>query len=834
MKKGLFLGLGQLLLAILFASVAYAEFGLLLGSFKSRVNAENYVTKIVAGLGDHPCNAFVEGTEVPGKGFWYRVCLGPFLTKKDALNKKQILDSKNIAKDMIVVQTRAQTMALYGAINAAEHVSASASVSESGKPKPVSDAKKAPVEAKETKDITLTWDAQKDPEPAGYRIYYGTRSGPPYNPSPADYADEGPPPIVVKGDKTEITLHGLTPAKDYFFAITAFETSGGAESPFSNEVAAAPRTTTPESETISKPGKPLKDKDRKPQVKKQELLDIEKLMSKPVSSKPDTPSEGISVVQTSRDPAVDTHDSKLLAAGDTIEINVPGQAEMSRSYGVAPDGNIYMISLGRVRVAGLSIASLERDLAPKLRKFISKEDRVSLSVVKSERYVQIVGGVRYPGWYHVPTINTLNDLIDGAGGLLQGVKEAGIVLRRKTEDGYREIRVHEGKIVLHPDDEFIVPAPEVYQKRVDSGDLLFINVPGRGEGKEQYLQDKIYKLNQFEVDSNGYVYIPDVGHVFVQDQTTAQIKEAIAKRLPKYLSRDAKMDVSIIEKRQFVQVLGHVTNPGVYVVREGSNVQAALNVAGGAVDGAVMSDARILRKKGTLTKRLKVNLYQFIITGDPRLLTPLHENDIFFVPISPNFGNVKRTLMPWTPPPEKLEKDVKSKVRIFGAVNNPGTYEPREGMNLVDLLISAGGETDDADLSKILIIKEGVVDKVYNLQLFFNKESDEPLPEIQNGNVVYVKFRELTIFEPAEDKVFYVLGEVQRPDEYKLADNMTLLQAITLAGGFTEWADTENITIVRMVNGKQENYRYNLQHGIAGRVPERNIFIYPGDTVYVP
>ena len=83
MKKGLFQIMGQLLLMVLCASIAYADFGLLLGSFKSRDNAENYATKIVKSLFDYPCNAFVEGTEIPGKGLWYRVCLGPFVTRKE-------------------------------------------------------------------------------------------------------------------------------------------------------------------------------------------------------------------------------------------------------------------------------------------------------------------------------------------------------------------------------------------------------------------------------------------------------------------------------------------------------------------------------------------------------------------------------------------------------------------------------------------------------------------------------------------------------------------------------------------------------------------------------
>jgi len=834
MKKGLFqIIIGQLLLMVLSSSIAYAEFGLLLASFRSRDNAENYATQIVRSLVEHPCNAFVEEIEVPGKGFWYRVCLGPFVSRKEALASKQVLGSKNIGTDMIVVKTKADAKAVPEAINARESVSTPGSSSEPAKSTPVSDDKTVSNATRKTKDITLTWDAQKGPKPAGYKIHYGTKPGPPYTPDPSDHAAEGPPPIVVKGGITEITLHGLTDNKDYFFAITAFDSPEGPESSFSDEVAARLDERPPAASPAPAP-QPKEILKNVQQVESRKALPVEPLVPRPDLEKPDTLDRDKPASPISAGFSGDTEGSGLLAAGDTVEIQVPGQAEMSMLYDVAPDGNIYMMSIGRVSIQGLSLASLERGLTLQLKRFVDKGEKISVKLVKRERYIQITGGVRYPGWYRVPGTITLKELIQTAGGLLEGVTYSGARLRRETAEGYREIQAGEGKLVLQPNDILIVPSPEVYQQKVDSGDLLFINVPGRGEGRDQYLQDKVYKLNQFEVDNNGYVYIPDVGHIYVNHLTTAQIKEAIAKKLPKYLARDAKMDVSIIEKRQFVQVLGHVANPGVYIVREGSNVQAALNVAGGAVDGAVMSDARILRKRNGATERIMINLYQFTITGDPRLLTPLHENDILFIPISPNFGNIKRTLMPWTPPPEKLEEDVKNKVRIFGSVKNPGTYEPKEGMNLVDLIIAAGSETEVADLSKVLIIRKGIIDQTFNLKLFLSGESDEPLPTIKNGDTVYVKFRELKIFEPEEDKVFYVLGEVRSPDQYKLADNMTLFQAISLAGGLTEWADTENIIIVRMVNGKQQNFRYNLENGIAGRVPEWNTYIFPGDTIYVP
>ncbi|MFO8002448.1 MAG: SLBB domain-containing protein, partial [Marinilabilia sp.] len=798
--------MGQLLLMVVFTSVTYAGFGLMLGSFKSKANAESYAAKAVKNLIPSASNAFVEQVRMPDSSLWYRVCLGPFDTRKAALDKRQVIGEKNPGMEMILVKTNARAAE---STDNSEPISPEATKSKAA---PLKDSAHTQRDITRknvgTKDVALSWDAPEGSAPGGYNIYYHTESGPPYDPSPEDHADEGPPPIVVDPDVNKITLHGLTASKKYYFSVTAFDDPQGPESDFSHEVAEHPEYTPADKPPVAPAPKKV-SKDRRVQSKPEPSH--EPLSRTPLPSKGDIQAEEKPKGLIPDEYTLPEEDAERIAAGDTLAIEIPGQPEMSREYDVAPDGNIYMMSVGKIPVQGLTPRVLERNLAPKIKNFLAKGEKISLRITQRERYVRITGGVRYPGWYHVPAVITLEKLIQTSGGLLEGSTYSGSKLRRETSDGYREMQVKAQKteLTLQPDDVVIVPAPEVYQTKVDSGDLLFINVPGRGQGKDQYLQDKIHKLNQFEVDRNGYVYIPDVGHIYVQGLTTAEIRQAIEKKLPKYLARDSKMDISIIEKKQFVEVLGHVADPGWYTVNEAANVQAALNLAGGALDGAIMSDANILRKKGEETERLKINLYQFTITGDPRLLTPLHENDTLFIPISPNFGNVKRTLMAWSPPTERLEKDVKQKVRIFGAVRNPGIYEPKEDMTLLDLLILASGEKDDADLSKVLIIREGKIDETFNLQSYLNRESQEPIPMIKNGDTVYIKFRELTIFEPEEDKVFYVLGEVKSPNEYKLADNMTLFQAISLAGGLTEWADADNITLIRMVDGKQQSFRYN-------------------------
>ncbi|MBW2672484.1 MAG: SLBB domain-containing protein, partial [Deltaproteobacteria bacterium] len=517
-----------------------------------------------------------------------------------------------------------------------------------------------------------------------------------------------------------------------------------------------------------------------------------------------------------------------------------GQKEMSYDYDVDPDGNIYMLMVGKIGVQGLSEAGLSDKLTKTAKQFISKGDRVLVQILERRRYIYIRGGVRYPGWYRVSSRTPLDNLLTMAGGLLSKTVYSGIKLKRTVGGEDKEFGVG-GEIVLQPNDILTVPFPKVYRKEADKGDLLFISIPQRqAPGRRPDTTDSAdlsqsLAQNKIEIDRNGYIYIPDYGHVFVNNLTTEEIKKEIESRLPRYIAVLEKVEVSIIEKRHYVQVLGHVASPGWYNVPETANIQEVVSIAGGAVDGATMSDVVIQRNLNGGAEKVGVNLYQFTITGDGRLLTPIHENDIVFVPISSNFGNIKRTLMPWTPPTERLEEDVKEKVRIFGAVRNPGIYETEEDMNLIDLLVLASGEDQWAELTDILIIRNGKVQTRFDLEEFLHgkaKGGTRPLPKIQGGDTVYVTRIETTVKE-AQDRV-YIIGKVLRPGSYELYDDMTVLQALAWSGGLTEWADSDNITIVRMIDGKQENIPFNYEKGVRGRVPELNIRMAPNDTIVVP
>src|SRR6266516_2356571 len=79
----------------------------------------------------------------------------------------------------------------------------------------------------------------------------------------------------------------------------------------------------------------------------------------------------------------------------------------------------------------------------------------------------------------------------------------------------------------------------------------------------------------------------------------------------------------------------------------------------------------------------------------------------------------------------------------------------------------------------------------------------------------------------------YVLGEVLHTGAMPLIPGMTVLQALASAG-FTQFANTKRIYVLRVENGKQRKIPFNYKQVIKGEATEQNIILKPGDTIVVP
>jgi polysaccharide export outer membrane protein len=91
----------------------------------------------------------------------------------------------------------------------------------------------------------------------------------------------------------------------------------------------------------------------------------------------------------------------------------------------------------------------------------------------------------------------------------------------------------------------------------------------------------------------------------------------------------------------------------------------------------------------------------------------------------------------------------------------------------------------------------------------------------------------VTVMEANSFKV-YVMGQVKTPGIHRLRSETTVTQVISLAGGFTEWANQKKISVVRKENGREKRFKVNYKKIMDGGDPASDVILKAGDTIIVP
>ncbi|MBN2718381.1 MAG: polysaccharide biosynthesis/export family protein [Deltaproteobacteria bacterium] len=77
-----------------------------------------------------------------------------------------------------------------------------------------------------------------------------------------------------------------------------------------------------------------------------------------------------------------------------------------------------------------------------------------------------------------------------------------------------------------------------------------------------------------------------------------------------------------------------------------------------------------------------------------------------------------------------------------------------------------------------------------------------------------------------------VFGQVNRPGTFSWQEGMGVVEAISLAGGFTPMAKTDNTMVTRQVNGKKQNFVVPVEE--IGQGKSADFVLRPGDIIFVP
>ena len=106
---------------------------------------------------------------------------------------------------------------------------------------------------------------------------------------------------------------------------------------------------------------------------------------------------------------------------------------------------------------------------------------------------------------------------------------------------------------------------------------------------------------------------------------------------------------------------------------------------------------------------------------------------------------------------------------------------------------------------------------------------------IGEGLKKYVNNPQVTVtITEINSRRIYVTGEVARAGAFPLLPNMTVLQALSSSGGFSQFARLKNIYVLRVEDGKQVKHPFNYKEVVKGKNPEQNILLEPSDVIVVP
>jgi polysaccharide export outer membrane protein len=143
----------------------------------------------------------------------------------------------------------------------------------------------------------------------------------------------------------------------------------------------------------------------------------------------------------------------------------------------------------------------------------------------------------------------------------------------------------------------------------------------------------------------------------------------------------------------------------------------------------------------------------------------------------------------------------------------------------------------EPDVSRVVPVRP---DGRISLPLIHDVEASGMSPQQLAASVAeklrkYLNDPQVTVIVTAiNSQRVFVLGEVLRAGAFPLLPGMTVLQALSSAGGFTTFADVKKIRVVRSRNGKQVELPFNYRDVLKGDKPGQNIKLEPGDTIIVP
>jgi protein involved in polysaccharide export with SLBB domain len=496
-----------------------------------------------------------------------------------------------------------------------------------------------------------------------------------------------------------------------------------------------------------------------------------------------------------------------LGPGDIINLSLWGITNLNKEIIIDKEGQIYYENVGFINLSNKTLEQAEKVLIKKLSVVYStlsnkiNETNLSINLVKTKSInVYFSGQIVNPGITLIHPFSDIFTAISQAGGI-------------KTEGSLRNIRlIRNGKLLQSFDfySFFIDGKSKFSNFRLLEGDIINIpvvenrveidgevNIPGFFEIKgNESINDLINYTGGLKAYADPLIRIERIAPIFERSTNSLPIELInfdLVKNPNISLIHGDKITVrATYISDNFVTVYGRVFYPGVYSADY--SLRTVLDQAGGFSDKTF---SKTIFKTITVLRKNEKEFYgeSLTVNYENSSKFELEAGDLVFV-----YEDIK-----WS-------NDFTYK--IDGQVNKPGTYPLIKGTTLQDAIDAAQGLTEFANIEAV--------------DIFVQKEKagseTVELMKVNNIDLDYVLTDNSVITVQSMAPFIAVEGNVYNPGLVAYKKNMTMGQAIELAGGFKPYS-LKKRAYVQRASGKVD--KANIFRGKAKRV-------YNGDKVFVP
>jgi len=291
---------------------------------------------------------------------------------------------------------------------------------------------------------------------------------------------------------------------------------------------------------------------------------------------------------------------------------------------------------------------------------------------------------------------------------------------------------------------------------------------GPGDRLVLVLTGDVEQSYSLDVTREGFIVVPQVGQIFVNSLTMAELENVLYNRLGRVYSgvrrgAGATTHFYITPARlasNQIFVTGDVVRPGSYRISSAGTALSALYAARGPTDNGSLRRV-LIRRGGVAVDTLDV--YDYLLNGNTSHDVRLNNSDLVFVPIHG------------------------PRVRIVGEIARPATYEIKPSETLADALRFAGGFTATAARRRVQIERivppdqrtlggrDRIVTDIVSDQ--FTNGTGPSIP-VLDGDLIRV----FSVASRVRNRI-YVRGDVWSPGSQGLAAGMKVSDALRTAGG---------------------------------------------------